>query len=940
MYLNSLRSACEANRKRAILTAISLAFVPFGFPLGAQQNVAYSTLSGRVTDGSGAVVRGALIQVRSVDTNQQKQSTTGGEGLYRFAYLKPGSYLVSAHSAGFKDAAQKVVLTVGGASTLDFQISVQQAKASIEVSSDLQSQRTQISEVVRTREIDNLPLNGRNYLNLTLLVPNVSKTNLRGSSRFATTSAVPDSGISISGQRNLSNSYLVDGLSNNDDAAGLPATYFSQEVFGEFQVVTSNGTAEFGRAEAGFINLSTRSGTNELHGRAYGFLRNQRLDAVNPLSGTKLPLTWPQYGISAGGPLRRNRTFFFVNYERTRQSSAGFVTISPSSVTAINNALNTFAYPGVRVATGEYPATLKTDTFFSRVDHQVSKRDQIFARYNFYHLSQVNAQSNGTLSDVSRGTNLFTVDHVIAVNNVFTISPRTFNETRAQFFRYPLSAPPASTGVAVNIPGVALFGPASIFPAGRKTTGGELVDALTFESGRHALKLGVDALYQRIVIMQPGNVGGSYTFSSLANFQARRYAAFLQDFGNPTQGQTSMNIGMFAQDEWRLRHNLTVNAGVRYDIQSTPSILDTDFNNIAPRIGFVWSPYGNQKTVIRAGYGLFYGRIPARIIGLALQRDQGRFKTAALTSGQTGAPVFPNALPVFLSSTKVTYQTIARHFPVDSSTQVSFQIDQQFAPKVTASVAYNHLRGLHLSLLHGINVPTCPAAVDPANLCRPNPNFGNIDQYAPLGDSWFDGFTTSVLARPSARANLRLSYTLSKAIDDTSNAFTSTPQTQNDIRADRGLSDNDQRHRVVLSAVLTTPAAHADGGWDKLRNGFTLSSIFSYGSPLPFNVLTGNDRNGDSYTSSDRPFGVGRNTGVGFVSRALDVRLARTFSFSERWRLEGIVEGFNVLNTRNNQSPNNIFGTGTYPLSPLPNFGVATAAGDPRQIQIAARLYF
>ena len=404
----------------------------------------------------------------------------------------------------------------------------------------------------------------------------------------------------------------MDGLSNNDDAAGLPATYFSQEVFGEFQVVTSNGTAEFGRAEAGFINLSTRSGTNQLHGRAYGFLRNQFLDAVNPLSGTKLPLTWPQYGISAGGPLRRNRTFFFVNYERTRQSSAGFVTISPASVTAINNALNAFASPGVRVATGEYPATLKTDTFFSRVDHQVSKRDQIFARYNFYHLSQVNAQSNGTLSDVSRGTNLFTFDHVIAVNNVFTISPRTFNETRAQFFRYPLSAPPASTGVAVNIPGVALFGPASIFPSGRKTTGGELVDALTFESGRHALKLGVDALYQRIVIMQPGNVGGSYTFSSLANFQARRYAAFLQDFGNPTQGQTSMNIGMFAQDEWRLRHNFTVNAGVRYDIQSTPSILDTDFNNIAPRIGFVWSPYGNQKTVIRAGYGLFYGRIPAR----------------------------------------------------------------------------------------------------------------------------------------------------------------------------------------------------------------------------------------------------------------------------------------------------------------------------------------
>jgi len=908
--------------------------------LTAQENITYSTLSGRITDTTGAIVRGAQLRVRSLDTNQEDVRPTDERGSYRFPYLKPGRYIVFVHATGFAAISKAIELTVGGASSLDFRLSVSASMQSVHVDANIEAQQTVIAEVVNTGEIDHLPLKFRDYLNLTLLVPDVSTTALKGSSRFATTTAVPDAGVSISSQRNLNNSYIVDGLSNNDDAAGLPATYFSQEVFDEFQVITSNATAEFGRGSAGFVNLATRAGSNTFHGRAYGFLRNQRMDAENALSGTKLPLTWPQYGASFSGPIVRERTFFFANYERARQSSAGFSTIGTTNTAAINTVLAADNYPGPLVSTGEYPATLKTDTFMVRIDQQVSPRDKLFGRYNLYNLSQINAANNGSTTDISHGTNLFTLDSVIALNNVYAISNRTYNETRAQVFHLPLQAPVVSNTLSVTISGVATFGAATVFPTARLTNGGEFADAVTLERGAHSLKFGTDALYQRIVITQPGNRAGSYSFSSLANFKTGKYTTFTQDFGQPLQGQDSLSVGMFAQDEWRLRPNLTMNVGVRFDIQRLPSIANTNYNEAAPRIGFVWSPYTNNKTVLRASYGIFYGRIPARIFSLALQSGGGAYRTATYTPIQTGAPVFPNIEPLFATGQLQTISTVSTRFPVDSSTQVSLQFEQKFAPKVTGSFGYNHLRGLHLPLVHGVNVPTCTSAVDPVNLCRPNPNFGNINQYEPLGDSWFDGFTTSLLARPQEWFNVRLSYTWSHAIDDTSNAFTSSPEFQNNVLADRGRSDNDQRNRLIFSTMIGTPSGPAHSIWEKLRNGFTLSGVLTYDSPLPFNILYGADEFSNTYTTADRPVGVGRNSGIGFVYRTYDARLTRVFAFGERLRLEGIAEGFNVTNTRNNEAPNGTFGTGTYPTKPAAGFGTATAVGDPRQVELGARVTF
>ncbi|HEX8891117.1 MAG TPA: hypothetical protein VF779_18360, partial [Pyrinomonadaceae bacterium] len=249
---------------------------------------------------------------------------------------------------------------------------------------------------------------------------------------------------------------------------------------------------------------------------------------------------------------------------------------------------------------------------------------------------------------------------------------------------------------------------------------------------------------------------------------------------------------------------------------------------------------------------------------------------------------------------------------------------------------YIHLRGLHLILSRNTNVPRFPASAGVANLGRPDPNFGNISRSESSGDSYYNALVAAYNQRVRKWASLRVSYTFSKAIDDTGNFFFSTPQDNFNLRDDRGLSDNDQRHRLTVSGSFEAQKSNRASRLRGALEGFQLSYIFSYASALPFNILTGNDRNFDT-NFNDRPAGVGRDTGRGFNSATLDLRLSRKFRFSDHTQLEAIAEGFNVLNRANYQLPNNTFGTG---LVPLQTFGRPTAAGDPRQIQFGLRLSF
>ena len=327
-----------------------------------------------MTDPSGSVIAGAHVSARRTETNRTAATLTDREGRFRLPYLKVGAYEVTVSHPGFAQAVRPVTLTVGSAFELAIELTVAGEQSTVTVGAQaavVETARTQIAGTVSQAEVQNLPLNGRNFLDLALVVPGVSPTNTASNQLFAETSAVPGQGISVGSQRNFSNNFIVDGLSANDDAAGLSGIFYGLDVVQEFQVVTSGGQAELGRALGGYINVITKSGTNAVHADLYGYFRNQRFNAANPLSNTKLPSTQAQYGASLGGPVKQDRTFYFANFEERALNQSGLITIAPASVAAINARLSAVGYKGAQIATGLYPNPVHNTNFLGKVDHQI-----------------------------------------------------------------------------------------------------------------------------------------------------------------------------------------------------------------------------------------------------------------------------------------------------------------------------------------------------------------------------------------------------------------------------------------------------------------------------------------------------------------------------------------------------------------------------------------
>ncbi len=956
-------------RPRRVLASclVALLLVP-AVPLLAQETLTSASITGRVVDPSGAVVPQATVSALQSATNETYTAYTDDQGRFRFPFLSVGAYSIRAQASGFHEVAKQVQLTVGAAFDLTLQLALAQATTNVQVTAEpplIETDRSQIGETVSQSEVTSLPYEGRNYLDLGLLLPGVSPTNTASTQTLAETSAVVGQGYSVNSQRNFSNSFIVDGLSANDDAAGVAGNVFGMDVVREFQVVTSDGQAEFGRALGGYFNIITRSGTNDLHGTAYGFLRNQRLNADNALSGSKLPLTQEIYGASLGGPIQKDRTFYFGNFEEGRLNTDGVVTITPVNAAAIDAHLIAVGYqaPLLPVGSGSatlYPTTLHTDTAFLRGDHRFSDRDQFNARYSFYRLSSVNARGVGGLNEASNGTSVYDTDHTVAVSNIATLSAHTFNETRAQFSYDDLNAPPNDPiGPAVTISGVAVFGRSTSSPTARLNYLGEIVDNLVMQRGAHTFKTGVDFLYNDDTITYPQSIRGSYTFSSLANFLNGIYntQGYTQNFGNPTVRQNNPNVGFYAQDEWKVAPAFTLNLGLRYDLEFLRTI-NTAYSNLSPRIGFAWSPYKGHTTVVRGSYGIFSDRIPLRPLANALlsadnttDPNKAVLLSYTFTPGQAGAPMFPGVASQPPAAAVENYSLMSPNIRTPYSQQASLGIEQQLSTKSTLGISYQHVRGIHL--IGSINTNINPDGT------RPDPTRGNIKPYSSVFDSYYDGLEVSFEQRPVPWGSARISYTWSKAIDDISEFFFSAPINNFFPGQDRSCSDDDQRNRVVFNAAVNSPTPEVHNFADHLTHGWRLSGILQYYSRLPFNIITGTT---SKQGTSQRPCAAGysltdngglnpctealpgavieRNAGRGFDFFSLNARLGRTFAITERIKLEGMAEAFNSLNHRNNMIPNGTWGSGSYPASPNVSFGQATAVGDPRSIQLGARLTF
>jgi hypothetical protein len=644
----------------------------------------------------------------------------------------------------------------------------------------------------------------------------------------------------------------------------------------------------------------------------------------------------------------RNRTFYFTNVEQRLLDQSGLVTIAPADVATINARLTQVGYRGTPVSTGVYPNPVHSANVLGKVDHLLGQSDQLSVRYSLYHVTSDHSRGAGALNAPSASAGLDNLDQSLAVGNTWTTSSRTVNETRAQFTSGELKAPPTDgVGPTVSIAGVGTFGTLAGNPTARRNHMYQVVNNLTHQRGAHALRAGVDVVVNDDTITYPRSARGNYSFSSLANFLSGNYSGFTQTFGDPVVSQLNPNLGVYAQDEWRAGSKLTLNLGLRYDLQFLDSIR-TDTDNVSPRIGFAWTPTASHTLVVRGNAGLFFDRVPLRAVANAILSAGNTTElanlrqpnVAGLLPTQTGAPVFPNVLSAqLLTTTLVDFTTMDRDLQSAYSRQTSLEVERALGRGTTASVGYHYVGGQNLLMSVNQNVPTC-AAAGTNNGCRPNTGYRNNSQYSSVGESNYHGLHVSVVQRPIAWATARISYTLSTSMNDMGEAFFSSPMDPTDVRRDWGRSDNDQRHRLVLNGTVSV-------------KGFQMSGLMQYYSALPFNITTGvTSLQGTTgrpradglpmaanFDVRSLPF-IERNAGVGNDLLTLTLRGSRSFVVRNDLRIEGVVELFNVTNRVNNVTRNTNWGAGAYPANPLATFNQITAVGDPRSVQLGLRLVF
>ena len=906
----------------------------------AQQTVDAGSVSGRVVDEMQAPIPGATVVAAHSLTGVAATAVTDSNGRFRFPYLRIGTYELTVSLTGFRDYSRSVTVSAGSAFELAVVLQVAGFVEVITIVDEvpvIDTARTQIAATLSDAEVVALPLNGRNFLDLALLSPGVAPANIASTQLFPETSAVPGVTLSVGSQRNLSNNFVVDGLSANDDAAGLSGITYGVDAIEQFQVITSGAQAEFGRALGGYVNVVTRSGNNTLRGTVYDFVRDDALNAANALSGTTLPMHQSQFGASVGGPVVRNRTFYFVNAEKRLLDQSGLTTIADANASVINARLSASGYQGPAVATGIYSSPVDSINVLAKVDQQYSVGHQLSARYSRYDVAADNARGAGGLAAPSASAGLENTDQAFAISNALVLSSRSLLETRAQIADGHLEALPTDPiGPAVAIAGVATFGTSSTSPTARVNRLYQLVNNFAFVAGNHAWRAGVDVLFNADEITYPRSIRGSYTFASMPNFLTGVYnnAGFAQTFGATGVSQDNPNLGLFVQDEWRINNSVTVNAGVRYDLQFLESI-DTDRDNVSPRLGIAWTPTASGRTIVRGSGGLFYDRIPLRALANALLSAGNTTDVTALrqflvnlSPGQAGAPVFPAILPSAVPSvTLPNLTTMDRGVQNAFSRQVSAEIERQLGQQTTISAGYQYLDGSQLLMSVNQNVPTCVASGN-NNGCRPSSSYANNSQYSSVGDSTYHALLVSLAQRTTHWGHYRVSYTLSRAMNNVGEFFFSSPIDPTDLSKDWGRADNDQRHRLVVSGSFQ-------------RGGFQVGGMMQAYSAPPFNITSGVTT---VQGTTGRPMIDGefieRNAGEGTPFFSLNARVSQTFRLSGRLQVEVLAEGFNLSNHVNVVTRNTNFGTGAYPTNPLPTFGQVTAVGEPRSFQFGARMRF
>ena len=742
--------------------------------LGFAQNVSTANLRGTVKTSGGSGVNAALVTVRDDAHNLQRTTRTNADGAFLFPLLPPGSYNVTAEAEGYsRTSVADVVLTVGADATLPLTLADKEAVVSVVVNTEriqqLETSRTSTTTTITRDQIDNLPINGRNYVQFTLTDSQVKQD----SAPFVT--VAPTSGLSFQGARGRSNLVNVDGGDAEDSIINGIRSTVSQDGVQEFQVLTNSFAPEYGRAAGGVVNIVTRAGSNDFHGSVFGFLRNRAFQAVNPFSTVSDPAyTRVQSGVVFGGPIKKDRLYYFFSYETTHREETGFSTIGldnfglvnidasrflgtgatiqgtpdqqaflanpqtavnpgtvqyagmvgAASATALAGTpgVSTFASSGATLplsfvplssTAGNYPVKEGTSLWGMRLDYKLNDMRQLFMRANVSPstvtglTSQIQDEVAGQAA-FSRTDQQSYRDVTILGTYMALLGATKFNELRFQFSRRGLGLDPASTpaaqGVGVDIFGdsQAYFGRDPLAAVHRSEQRWQLSDGFSWTHGSHSVKFGEDISYIPLSVQATTEFGGQYVFgnttvtpgmpafSGVQTYGLGLPQTFTQGLGTPNTHFIDKTLGAYLQDSWKLRQNVVLNYGLRYDLELTPTFpastpmaaaaqqamgtvrgLPVDYKNIAPRVGLAWDPQNDGKMVVRASAGIFYDRTPLEIAYQSAVFDGSQTPFVTMLSGApcatnstpTGDPTLFNAPNVFQGIVGQCFGNIPGYLP-------------------------------------------------------------------------------------------------------------------------------------------------------------------------------------------------------------------------------------------------------------------------------------
>jgi len=880
----------------------------------AQARLTAADLNGTVTDASGGLVSNVAIAATNVEWNVVRTAVTDESGRYLVPALPPGKYSVAASRAGFKtEIRHGIDLSLGATVTIDFTLTIAPTSETVTVAAEaplVQTNRTEVSSLVSQRQIDSLPINGRNFISFSLISPGVA------ADRTPQQGPTMTSGLSFTGQRARSNNVMVDGFDNNDIVVGAVRATFSQEAIREFQVLTSSYSAEFGKAAGGVVNIVTRSGTNNLHGNAYIYLRDESLNARghfeqfdtagNPVSISKAPYHQTQWGGTLGGPMMKDRSFYFLSSERTDITDSRVVTIDPVAANVLNSA-------GFPVELGNVPLGVSNTEAFGKVDHHWSAPRLFVVRANYAKIEREGIDDFGGTVARSRGTVQLRTDWSISAAETDVFGTRWLNESRIQFAHETQEIQaldpncggacfnPDQGGPTLEVTGVASVGRQRITPNLRLNRHLQMADTLSYLSGPHHLKVGVE--YNHISFPSGGNslplhFGGRYIFSPIPALGVTSAldgvvkgipAAYVQGYGNPFYTDYGyQDVSLFVQDEYK-RGRLVIKPGLRYQRQFwqdyTYTVSDvgggtfsyptpSDGNNIAPRIAVAYDLTGDGKTPVHASYGMFYDNIITAVldVGRVVNGSASAVRTLVLAAPR--ASIAWNAPGHRLGEDQVlgllggSYPSLAivpgPSLENSYAHQTAVGVDRVLRGDLALSVNAVYLRGFNMPGTIDYN-PVLPARLGasrrPNDLpCSANPaapctNGGipgtsaSVLQYTSFGESWYKGLTVALHKRLSHHYQLLVSYTVSKA-EDTSTDFQSNFVPQNSGFG-RDPADRDGLPLGFDPDSERGPATHDQrhrlvvSGIYELPWRMQVSGILTAGSGRPYTPLAGADLNGD-----------------------------------------------------------------------------------------------